>query len=128
MSGLIGDSWIPISALHSICCDSSYDVASENLHQALKRERKQGKWRFSIIMKIVSMTPLKVSVVSAIEVFTFILITGLSFKKNEEPEASEDKELAQDHMAVTAGLGFLPGVWLQSGSCATAHVSSQQFA
>lgn len=50
-----------LSSWHSICCDISHDLGSEKLHWTLRKECKQGKWCFSIIMKIVSMsgTPLK---------------------------------------------------------------------
>lgn len=37
----------------------------------------------------------------------FILIMVLSFDKNEAIKAWEGKELAQDHMMVTTGLGFV---------------------
>lgn len=50
----------------------------------------------------------RVSMIPTTEIFIFILITVLSFKKNEETEAWKDKELAQDHVVVTGGLGFVP--------------------
>ena len=45
--------------------------------------------------------------IPTVEIFMFILIIGLSFKKNEETEAWGGK----DHLVVTTGLGIVPR-WL----------------
>lgn len=122
MSSLIGDSWILMSVLHSICCGILHYVASEKLHCILRRVNKASYFLvyYQNSFNVGGSTE-RISEIPTMEIFTFILMATLSLKTDEEAEGSSGMEDSHQGSCCghKQGWDLFSAGWWPGGSQAT---------